>query len=114
MINLYVAAIILSIILSSISNVLLKKSSGEKKRNIIFEYLNFKVCLAYSIYILTALLVVYAYTGIEFKLGTVLGALSYLLIMLCGRIFFNEKITVRRVLGNCVIILGIVIFSINM
>jgi drug/metabolite transporter (DMT)-like permease len=114
MFNQYVGAIIISVFLSAISQVLLKKSSGEKKKNIIFEYLNVKVIVAYLIYIVTALLAVYAFTGIEFRLGTILTTLTYFLFMLCGRIFFKEKITPRRIIGNCVIIAGIVVFTLNM
>jgi drug/metabolite transporter (DMT)-like permease len=114
MLNLHVAAIIASITLSAISQVLLKKSSADVKKSIIYEYLNVKVISAYFIYLVTALLVVYAYTGIEYRLGTILGTLSYLLFMLCGRIFFKEKITPRRIIGNCVIIAGVVVFTLNM
>ena len=114
MVSLYIAAFILSLFLSALSNVLLKKSSGEKKKKFIYEYINLKVISAYLIYFSVVLLLIYAYTGIEYKLGTILGTLSYMILMICGRIFFNEKITFKRIAGNCVIILGIIIFSLGM
>lgn len=114
MINLHVAAIMVSLLLSALSQVLLKKSSNEKKKSLIHEYLNVKVITAYIIYFIVALIVIYAYTGIEYRLGTALGALSYLILMLCGKFFFKEKLTPRRVIGNCIIIIGVIIFSFNM
>ena len=113
MINIYAAAIIVSLLLSALSQVLLKKSSGEKKKSFIEEYLNVKVITAYIIYFVVALIVIYAYTGIEYRVGAALSALSYLVLMSCGRIFFKEKLTLRRIIGNCVIVLGVIIFSLN-
>jgi drug/metabolite transporter (DMT)-like permease len=110
----YIAVALVSVVISSLAQILLKKSSGEKKKRFIFEYLNFKVIVAYGMIFGCMLLAIYAFTGMYYRLGAVIESLAYLLIMIFSRIFTGEKITRRRVLGNCVIVLGVLIFTINM
>ena len=103
----------LSVVLSSFSQVLLKKSSGEQKEHWIYDYINPKVLVAYITIFICMLLMIYAFTGMYYRYGAVVESLGYLLIMLFGRLFLGERITRRRILGNCVIVLGVVIFTIN-
>ena len=114
MINRYLFAAILALIISSLSQVLLKKSSGEKKKNIIFEYLNIKVITAYGITFLSMILIVYSFIGISYKYGAIIESMGYLLVMIFSCIFLREKITLRKVLGNTVIIAGVIVFCLNL
>ena len=114
MLNKHVAVALFSLILSSLSQVLLKKSSGETRKRLIFEYLNVKVCVAYSVIFVCAILTVYALKGMDYKYVTAIESLSYILIMLFSRLFLKEKITLRKMIGNCVIVLGVLIFSVNL
>jgi drug/metabolite transporter (DMT)-like permease len=109
--NKYFAVALFSLFLSTISQVLLKKSSGEKKKHIIYEYLNPKVCIAYGITFLCMFMSIYAFKGIDYKYGAVIESLAYLLIMVQSRFILGEQVTRRKVLGNCVIVLGVLIFS---
>jgi len=109
----YVAVALVSVVISSLAQILLKKSSSEQRKHFIFDYLNIKVITAYGMIFLCMILMIYAFTGMYYRYGAVIESLAYLLIMLFSRIFLGEKITRRRVLGNCVIVLGVIIFTIN-
>ena len=112
--NVYMGVALASVPISSLAQILLKKSSGEKKKHLVFEYLNLKVCIAYFMVFISMLLMIYAFTGMYYRYGAAVESLGYMLIMLFGRLFLGERITHRRLLGNCVIVLGVVIFTINM
>ena len=109
----YIAVALLSVVISSLAQILLKKSSSEQKKHFIFDYLNVKVCTAYIMNFICVLLMIYAFTGMYYRYGVVIESLGYLLIMISSRIFLGERITRRRVLGNCIIVLGVLIFTIN-
>ena len=113
MFSIYVGVAIFSVLLSSLSQVLLKKSSAESKKHWVFEYLNLKVVIAYSIIFICMLLMIYAFTGMYYRYGAVIESLAYLLIMVFSRIFLKEKITKRRVIGNLIIVVGVIIFTLN-
>ena len=79
-----------------------------------FDYINVRVCGAYAITFVCMLLMIYAFTGMYFRLGAVIESLSFLLIMLFARVFLNERITKRRLIGNTLIILGVVLFGLGL
>jgi len=101
------------VILSSLAQVLLKKSSSEKKRHFIFEYINAKVIVSYGVLFVCMLLAIYAFTGMYYRYGAVIESLAFLLIMVFSKVFLKEKITRRRVIGNCIIVLGVIVFAIS-
>jgi len=113
MFNIYVGVAFFSVVLSSLSQVLLKKSSGETKKHWVFEYLNPKVVVAYCTIFVCMLLTIFAFTGMYYRYGAVIESLAYLLIMMFSRFFLKEKITKRRVIGNLIIILGVIIFTLS-
>jgi drug/metabolite transporter (DMT)-like permease len=110
MFSLYVGVALVSVVLSSLSQVLLKKSSGEKKKHRLFDYLNPKVLIAYGTILICMFLMIFAFTGMYYRYGAVIESLAYLLIMVFSRIFLGEKITKRRVIGNLIIVAGVIIF----
>ena len=110
----YIGIVILSGVLSSFAQILLKKSARKKRSHIVFEYLNSNVVLSYGITLLCMGLMIIAFRGIPYKLGTVLEALSYFYIMVLSRVFLNEKTTSRKIYGNLLIFTGVVIFNINL
>jgi len=113
MFNVYVGVAFFSVVLSSLSQVLLKKSSSETKKHWVFEYLNPKVVVAYCTIFVCMLLTIFAFTGMYYRYGAVIESLAYLLIMMFSRFFMEEKITKRRVLGNLIIVLGVIIFTVS-
>lgn len=108
--NKYWLLLFSSVIIASFSQILLKKSAQKKYGTIIKEYLNFNVILGYGMMVLTTLLTIMAYKGLDYKNGPIIEALGYILVMFLSLIFFGEKITKKKFIGNMCILLGIFIF----
>lgn len=60
--------------------------------------------------VVSTILVILAYRGIEYKNGPVVEALGYILILILSYIFFREPITKKKVIGNILVLLGIAVF----
>lgn len=109
----YFAIAIFSGLLSSFSQILLKKSAAEKKDSIVSEYMNIKVISAYIITFICMILTIIAFRGIPYKYGAILESLIYLYIMVFSRLFIGEKITKNRLCGNILIVIGVIVFSLG-
>lgn len=109
----YFIIAILSGVLSSFSQILLKKSAERKKNTVLGEYLNLYVITGYAITAICMFLMVIAYKGIPFKYGAVLESLVYLYIMILSKLFLNEKLTKKKIAGNVIIVVGVIIFSLG-
>ncbi|WP_027396862.1 EamA family transporter [Anaerovibrio lipolyticus] len=107
----YVGIAVFSGILSAFSQVLLKKSSNVERDSRIKEYLNLLVIIGYGLSFICMILMIIAFKGMPLKYGAVIESLVYLYIMILGRIFLEEKITLKRLVGNIIIIAGVIIFS---
>lgn len=106
------AVLLFSVIISNISQILLKKSAQKKHGSLIKEYLNPYVITAYTIFVIATLTTIYAYKGIPLSWGAVLDSSGYFFISIFGMLFLGEKITYKKVISLCVIIAGIIVFSI--
>lgn len=109
-INIYILFLLASVIIASFSQVLLKKATRKKYTNVIKEYLNPYVIIGYIMMMGSTVLTVIAYKGVEYKNGPIIEALGYILIMFLSLIFFKERITKKKVLGNVLILIGIGVF----
>ena len=98
-------------LLTATSQTMLKKSANEKHKNIIFEYLNWRVITAYIIFVLVLLLNTYAYTMVPQKYGAVIDTLSYVFVLLFSVALLKEKVTMGKLIGNLLIITGILIYT---
>lgn len=110
MVNKYMMLLVLSVVVASFSQILLKKSAGKVYESVIREYLNVFVIVGYGMMVVSTLLTVGGYAGLEYKNGAVIEALGFVLVMFLSRIFFGEKITKKKLLGNSLILLGIFVF----
>ena len=108
--NKYWLVLFLAVVVSSTSQMLLKKGASKHHTNVIMEYLNPWVISGYGLMVLSTLCVIYAYRGVEYKNGTIIESLGFLLVMVLSRLFFGEKITPKKILGNLIILAGIVVF----
>ncbi len=106
-----IVIVLISGIISAFSQVLLKKSAQKNEKKGIGEYLNPYVIGGYALSFVCMILMIAAYKSLPLKYGVVFESLVYLHVMIFGRIFFGEKITGRKVMGNIAIIIGVVVFS---
>lgn len=109
-INRYILLLLASVVIASFSQILLKKSAKKKYNSIIWEYLNPYVIIGYGMMVMSTITTILAYRGVEYKNGPVIESLGYLLIMFLSYIFFREKITKKKVIGNVLVLLGIFAF----
>lgn len=96
---------------SACSQVLLKQSAGRTYRHPIFEYLNWRVMLSYFIFFVVLLVNTYAYTRVDLKYGAVIDTFTYVFVMLLSRFLLKERFTRGRVVGNLIIIAGVLIYT---
>ena len=102
--------LVLSVVVASLSQILLKKSAEKSYQSLLREYLNPWVISGYGLMVVSTLLTVGGYAGLEYKNGPVIESLGFVLVMLLSRLFFREKITKKKLIGNALILLGIAVF----
>lgn len=108
---LFYVLMLASATITAFSQIILKKSANKKHKGIIFEYINPYVLFSYVCYFGVLVLNVFIYTKIDYRFGVVINSMASVLVMVFSKLMLKETITRRRILGNVLIILGIVIFS---
>lgn len=107
----YIFVYLCSIMVASISQIILKKSAGKIYHNVLMEYLNPKVILAYGMFFISTLLTMYAYKEIPLSFGTLLEASGYIFVPILSYFFLKEKITKMKLIGAIFIIVGICCYA---
>lgn len=110
MINQYILCMLCSVMLASASQILLKISTFNKYDSVIKEYLNPYVIGGYAILVLSMLLTIYAYSGMDYKNGPVIESFGNVAVLILSFVFLKEKISLRKILGIICIMCGIFVF----
>lgn len=111
--NRYYIIIIINAFFSALSQILLNISADKKYKNKLFEYLNPYVIASYGILFLVLVVNVYCMKFLPLKNAHAVAASTYIFVLLLSRIVLKEKITVKKIVGNIIIVLGIIIFVWN-
>ena len=112
--NIYGLIMIIDNFFNAISQVILKKSANETRgKSFLKKLMNKKVFIAYVIFGLVMLVNLYAYRGVDFKYGGALGATGQVFVLLLSVLLCNEKLTRNRLIGNILIVAGVIIYSIK-
>ena len=109
----YVAIFLFSVFISSVSQIILKKSALKTYENKIKEYLNPYVITAYSIFLISSFITMMAYKGVPLSAGPILEATGYIWVTLLGALILKEKVSPIKLCGLAVIIAGIVVFNLG-
>lgn len=96
-------------LIGAISQIMLKKAADDTTRTGLRFYLNVRVIAAYALFFGCMLLNVVALKTLDLTLAGVLEASGYLYVMVLSHLFLKEKISRRRLIGNLVIVLGIIL-----
>lgn len=96
---------------TAISQVLLKQSARREHKSWIYEYLNWRVIVAYGISFSVLLLNTYAYTHVDMKYGAVIDTFSYVFVMVLSYFLLREKFTKGQLVGNLIIITGVMVYT---
>lgn len=102
----------IGVLISAISQVLLKKAAQKTYLTLYNQYLNFKVILAYILFFISTLITVYSYKKIPLSFGGLLDAMGYIYVTLFGILIFKEKLNLKRICSLILIVFGIIIYSI--
>ncbi|MEG0901988.1 MAG: EamA family transporter [Clostridia bacterium] len=96
-------------LVSAFSQIILKKAADNPKYVGLRAYLNAPVIFAYALFFGCMLANVVALRTLELTVASVLEASSYLYVMVLSCLLLKEKPTRRKLIGNAVIVLGIVL-----
>ncbi len=102
---------LLSVLVSSVSQLLLKMSANRQYETRLAEYLNPKVVIAYVLFFGATLITVLAYQYVPLSLGPVLESTGYIFVTLLGYFVLKEKIGKQKLVGMLVILVGISLFN---
>ena len=109
----YACLSLVGVFVSSVSQVLLKKSANREHDSAIREYLNPLVISAYALFVGSTMLTVFAYKGIPLSMGPVLDATAYVWVTLFGVTIFRERLSVQKLLALALVVGGIVIYALG-
>lgn len=111
MINWYLVLLFSCTLFSAISQLLLKRSADMEHENWIREYVNWRVITAYTIYAAVLILNIWAFTKVDLKYGAVIDTFTYVFVMLLSMTFLHEHIPKGRIIGNIIIMAGVLIYT---
>ena len=89
----------------------IKTGLNIKYDNPLREYLNWRVILAYVMFFGILLLNTWCYTKVDMRYGPVIDTAAYVFVLLLSRFILNEKITKGKLIGNLIIIAGILVYT---
>lgn len=107
--NPYIFLFLFSVFISSISQILLKKSALKEHDSFLKEYLNVIVIVAYVLFLASALITIMAYHSINLSLGVILESAGYVFVAVLSYFFLNERLNYKQLCGLALIIIGIII-----
>lgn len=109
----YSCILVCSTLISSFSQIMLKKSAEKKYPSKLKEYLNPLVIFAYGLFFGCTLISMYALKVVPLSMSPILEASGYVFVAILSYIFFKEKLTKRQLLGMLLIIGGIAVFTLK-
>ncbi|MBR3163247.1 MAG: EamA family transporter [Clostridia bacterium] len=112
MMNKYILILLSSVFIASCSQIILKISSTKEYGSKIKEYLNWRVILGYTMLVISTILTILAFKGLDYKNGPIIESLGYVFVIILSRLILKEKITIKKIIGNTLILFGIMIFYI--
>lgn len=106
-----VCVLLVSVFISSVSQILLKKAANRTYENPLKEYLNPLVIGAYGMFFCSVILTMVALRYVPLSMSPILESTGYIFVTVLGYLFLKERLSKRKLLGMVLILAGIVIFS---
>ena len=97
-------------LLASVSQILLKKSSGKEYPDFLRQYLNILVIGGYGLLVISMFVAIVCYGHMPYMYVVIMEPIGYIIVMFLGRIVFKESITAKKVAGMLLILTGILVF----
>lgn len=102
-----------STLISSFSQIMLKKSAQKSYMSKIKEYLNPLVIVAYGLFFGCTLISLYSLKVVPLSMSPILEASGYIFVAILSYIFFKEKLTKKQLVGMALIIGGIIVYTLK-
>ena len=102
-----------SVFISSVSQILLKKSANKTYESTLKEYLNPLVIIAYGMFFCSMLITMYCYRFVDVSAGPILESAGYIFVAVLGAVFIKERLTAKKLIGMLVLLAGIALFSLG-
>lgn len=99
-----------AVFISSISQIILKKSANKDYNSFIRSYLNLRVICAYGIIFAAVLIDLFAFKYVPVSVVPVIESSSYFFIIILSRIFLHEKLTLKQIIGVSIIMIGVFLY----
>lgn len=96
---------------SAVSQILLKQSANKDYPTPLKEYLNWRVITAYGLFFGILLLNTWCYTQVDMRYGPVIDTAAYVFVLILSRVILKERISRGKIIGNLIIILGIIVYT---
>ena len=97
------------VLIASFSQVLLKKSAEKNGGNGLKAYFNPLVIVSYSLFVISTLVSLLCLKFLPLSRAPILDSASYIFVAVLSRIFFKEKINLKKAIGFIFIVTGIFI-----
>lgn len=106
-----VCLLLLSVFISSVSQIILKKAADKTYENTLKEYMNPMVIGAYGLFFCSVILTMLALKHVPLSMSPILESTGYIFVSVMGYIFLKERFSRRKLMGFALILAGIVIFN---
>ena len=105
----------IGVFISSISQILLKKGAKKniEEKSFFKQYFSKYVIGGYLLLFSAMFMPLIAYSVVSLKYGAVIESLAYVFVMVLSALFLKERITKKKLIGNIMIIGGVIFFGMN-
>lgn len=76
--------------------------------------MNFQVVCAYFLFLISTLISVLTLRYIPLSFSSALEATGYIYVAVLSNLILKEKLTKRQIVGMCIIIVGVIIYSLGL
>ena len=104
---------VLAVFVASCSQILLKSAANRRYKSRLAEYMNIRVIAAYILFGISAVVAMLILRYITLSLMTILESSSYIFVAILSYCILKESITKRKLIGIILIILGTVLFMVE-
>lgn len=106
----YIILLVLAVLVSSVSQIILKKSASKTYNSIFREYFNLYLITGYGLMVVSTVLVILGLKGVPYKNEPIIESLGYIFVMILSNLILGERITKKKIIGNLLILSGIIIY----
>lgn len=106
-----VCLLLLSVFISSVCQIILKKAADKTYESPLKEYMNPMVIGAYGLFFCSVILTMLALKHVPLSMSPILESTGYIFVSVMGYIFLKERFSRRKLMGFALILAGIVIFN---